>query len=204
MKHKNALALLKYGTVLAILGACAHPATNLKPRPPFEQLTPAARREEISRAQVWTATDVAKMDLRAGPLGKDAFSPEQPVTCDYVEKKLGGTSPKFDCALRKHDVVKVKYGVDNGEVYGSVVASRLFWALGFGVDAYYPVRVTCRGCPPDPWKSPAPVPGTVVFDFSVIERKRPGKTLESKPDEGWSWSELDLVDEAAGGAPRAQ
>jgi hypothetical protein len=32
----------------------------------------------------------------------------------------------------------------------------------------------------------------------------PGKTLESKLDEGWKWSELDLVDEAAGGAPRAQ
>ena len=144
------------------------------------------------------------MDLRAGPAGHGAFAPEQPVACDYVERKLEGTSPKFDCALTKDDVVKVKYGADNGEVYGSVVASRLFWALGFGVDAYYPVRVTCRGCPPDPWKSPAGVEGAVVFEPSVMERKLPGKTLESKLDEGWKWSELELVDESAGGAPRAQ
>jgi hypothetical protein len=192
------------GALLALLGGCAHPTPNLESRPPLRQLTPAARREEIRRAQIWTQTDVATLDLRAGPPGKDAFAPEQPVSCDYVEKKLGGTTPKFACALSKDDVAKVKYGTDNGEVYGTVLCSRLFWALGFGVDAFYPVRVTCRGCPPDPWRSPAPVKGEVVFDPSVIERKMPGKTLESKLDEGWKWSELGLVDEAAGGAPRAQ
>jgi hypothetical protein len=191
--------------VLALLGGCAHPTLSLEPRPPFERLTKAARREEIGRAQVWTATDVSKMDLRAGPPGKNALAPAQAVACDYVEKRLGGTSPKFACGLSEGDVAKVKYGAENGEVFGSVLSSRLFWALGFGVDAYYPVRVTCRGCPADPWKGPpAAVPGEVVFDLSVIERKMPGKTLESKPDEGWKWSELDLVDEARGGAPRAQ
>jgi hypothetical protein len=204
LTHRTASTLLACGALVAFVEGCAHRAPNLEPRPPFEQLTPAARREEIRRAQVWVATDVATMDLRAGPPGTVVLAPEQPVACDYVEKRLGGTSPKFACALTKDDVVKVKYGADNGEVYGSVVASRLFWALGFGVDAYYPVRVTCRGCPPDPWKSPAAVKGEVVFDPSVIERKMPGKTLESKIDEGWKWSELDLVDESAGGAPRAQ
>jgi len=190
--------------LLVLLAACAHPAPKLEPRAPLESLTPAARREEIRRAQVWTATDVAAMDLRAGPPGKNALAPEQAVACDYVEEKMSGTTPKFACAMTKGDVAKVKYGADNGEVYASVVATRLFWALGFGVDAYYPVRVTCHGCPPDPWKTPAAVKGEVVFDPSVIERKMPGKTLESKLDEGWKWSELDLVDESAGGAPRAQ
>jgi hypothetical protein len=44
----------------------------------------------------------------------------------------------------------------------------------------------------------------VLFDPATIDSKMPGKTLETKPDEGWVWKELDLVDEAAGGAPLAQ
>jgi hypothetical protein len=32
------------------------------------------------------------------------------------------------------DEVKVRYGPDNGEVQGAVLASRLLWALGFGAD----------------------------------------------------------------------
>src|SRR5689334_6798342 len=31
-----------------------------------------------------------------------------------------------------------------------------------------------------------------------------GRTVEVAPDEGWSWKELDRVDETAGGAPLAQ
>jgi hypothetical protein len=44
----------------------------------------------------------------------------------------------------------------------------------------------------------------VVFDPATIDVKAEGETIETKPDEGWSWKELDLVDESAGGAPRAQ
>jgi hypothetical protein len=82
----------------------------------------------------------------------------------------------------------------------------LLWALGFGADRAYPVKVACLGCPWDPWASPekpddAPV---VLFDPATIDSKMPGKTLETKPDEGWVWNELDLVDESAGGAPLAQ
>jgi hypothetical protein len=38
----------------------------------------------------------------------------------------------------------------------------------------------------------------------VIERKAPGREIESKPNQGWAWPELDQVDEEQGGAPRAQ
>jgi len=127
------------------------------------------------------------------------------VTCDYsVQKELSGHSAKFDCALSKDDVVKVKYGIDNGETFGDVAASRLFWALGFGADRNYSVRVVCNGCPPDPWKKPAPVAGQNTFDPAAIERKMEGKLVESKPGSGWEWPELDLVDESQGGASRAQ
>src|SRR5438128_712187 len=154
---------------------------------PLKGLTPKARLEAIRRGQVWTRTDVPSMDLRAGPQGPGAFTPNETVRCEYVQKAMSGNSPKFTCAIAKtddkgaiaksddkdaiakgdkdaigkgddkgakgedkRDEVKVKYGRDNGEVYGEVAATRLLWALGFGADRMYPVRVVCRGCPPDP------------------------------------------------------
>jgi hypothetical protein len=125
------------------------------------------------------------------------------VICGYVEKKLSGTTQKFECAIGD-DVVKVRYGKENGEVHGAVLASRLLWALGFGADWVYPVRVTCRGCPSDPWNEHARVAGEHLFDPAVIERKPKGHEMDSENDGGWAWPELDLVDEQQGGAPAAQ
>ena len=52
------------------------------------------------------------------------------------EKKLPGTTQEFDCAIGD-DIVKVRYGIENGKVQGAVLASRLLWALGFGADGRY-------------------------------------------------------------------
>jgi hypothetical protein len=166
-------------------------------------LSPEARLVAIRRAQVWKATTVQAMDLKAGPQGPGAFAPNATVTCDYVEKKMGGRSPKFTCKLAKDDEVKVKYGKENGEVYGEVGATRLLWALGFGADREYPVRVVCRGCPPDPAANSKPKPGEVTFDAAAIEREMEGEVLQTQSDSGWAWTELDLVQETAGGAPLA-
>lgn len=154
------------------------------------------------RAQVWKPTKVPAMNLKAGPGGPGAFAPGQAVTCDYIDEKLDGGTPKFKCAIGPNDAVKVKYGEANGEVYSEVAASRLLWALGFPADAEYPVKVICRGCPTDPWKERAPRPGETVFEYAAIERKYLGKEI-SIGKGGWAWPELDLVDESAGGAPRA-
>ena len=167
------------------------------------RLTPEARLVAIRRAQVWTPTDVPSMDLKAGPPGPGAVAPGETVTCEFVDKKRSGRSPKFTCALTPDDEVKVKYRRENGEVYGEVAASRLLWALGFGADRMYPVRVVCRGCPMDPDASVKDRHKEVVFDPAAIERERDGATLETHEDSGWSWAELDLVEETVGGAPRA-
>jgi hypothetical protein len=167
-------------------------------------LTDEARLVFIRKAQIWAPTDVPTMDLRAGPKGPGAFQPDAMVTCAYVEKKLPGTTPKFDCALRDGTVVKVRYGQDNGKVEGAVLASRLLWALGFGADRLYPVRVTCRGCSADPWNKRGSVPGEHVFDPAAIELKPKGHEMKSEYRGGWAWPELDLVDEQQGGAPKAQ
>jgi hypothetical protein len=170
-----------------------------------ELTTTAARLAFIQKAQVWAPTNVAEMDLKAGPQGSGAFQPNEMVTCDYVEKAtLPGTSQKFDCEIRQGDVVKVRYGEKNGKVEGAVLASRLLWALGFGADRLFPVRVTCRGCSSDPWNKRARVPGEQRFDPAAIERKPKGHEMKSENKGGWAWPELDLVDEQQGGAPRAQ
>jgi hypothetical protein len=106
---------------------------------------------------------------------------------------MTGRSPKFTCVIPPDDEVKVKYGPDNGEVYAEVAATRLLWALGFGADRMYPVKVVCKGCPSE----------AVGTDIAAIERKMEGTEIESDIETGWAWRELDLVDPDKGGAPLA-
>lgn len=162
------------------------------------------RLDAIRRAEVWRPTDVASLNLARGPVVTGHLAPEASVTCNYVDKKMSGRSPKFTCAITRGDEVKVKYGRTNGEVYAEVAATRLLWALGFGADSMYPVRVICRGCPRDLQKGATVTGRQVVFDPAAIERKMKGTELEWDDTVGWSWSELDLVDEAAAPAQRAQ
>jgi len=162
------------------------------------------RKALLRRAQIWKPTDVASMNIVKGPHRKDAFKPGETVTCDYVDTKLGGNSPKFACKLTDGDTLKVRYGRDNGEVYAGVAATRLLWALGFGADAMYPVHVICRGCPKELGVEGRPEPGQIRFDIATIDRKMPGHEIEAPSvGPGWAWPELDEVDESAG-APRAQ
>jgi hypothetical protein len=158
------------------------------------------RASAIARAQVWSPTNVAARDIKAGPQRPDAFPFRTTVTCDYEPKQLSGRSPKFACRVGDEDELKVKYGGTNAEVYAEVAATRLLWALGFGADHMYPVRVICRRCPAtlagmardnDEW----------VFDPATVERKLPGREFPGDP--GWSWKELDTISEEAGGAPKA-
>src|SRR5262245_30958002 len=67
----------------------------------------------LASAQVWRSTDVRKADLRAGPGGAGSFARNATITCDYLDKKLSGLSPKFACKTSNGDELKVKYGGDN-------------------------------------------------------------------------------------------
>ena len=162
-----------------------------------EFLKSAQRLEVIRRAEVWQPTDVASVDMKAGPK-KGAFVPGETVTCDYVKEAFTGATPKFACVIGKDDRVKVRFGVDNGEVYAGVATTRLLWALGFGADALYPVHVVCRGCPKALHGDAATVAGETRFDVAGIERKMPGVEVESFEGPGWEWPELAFVDPAKG------
>jgi hypothetical protein len=145
------------------------------------------------------------MDVRIGPDGAGAFHPDQLVTCDYMPRPRHGSSRKFYCALPDGDVIKVRYGAHNREVQGSVLATRLLWALGFVADRVYPVRVSCRGCSADPWKDQDTHKGTHEFEPAIVERKPHGHEVwEDDRKSGWAWPELDDVDATLGGAPPEQ
>jgi hypothetical protein len=155
-------------------------------------------RSVVTRARVWRPTDIASMDLRVGPQEPGAFAPGATITCTYLDKKMSGASPKFACRLPDGDEVKVKYGGENGEVYAEVASSRLLWALGFGADHMYSVRVICRGCP-ETHGSIRRENGDRIIDPAAVERKIAGRELAQK----WDWQDLELIDEKAGGASRA-
>ncbi|HET9298979.1 MAG TPA: hypothetical protein VFO11_03480 [Candidatus Polarisedimenticolaceae bacterium] len=193
-------AAVLLGLSLALSG-CAH----LQSLPPGEALTPQERHEAIRRAAVWSATDIPSVDLEAGPDVNGAFASNAWVACEYKEeKRSGGHSPKFVCETSPGHEVKVKYGPRNAEVFGEVLSTRLFWALGFAADAMYPVRVRCRGCPTDPEHGPEVAGEVVVFDPAAIERKLPGRAMETRTDSGWTWSELEEIGPEAPPGARAQ
>ena len=169
---------MKFRLVLAIVLLAHSLSVDCAPGsaddPPNKRLTTAERAALITRAQVWKATDIAKMNIKAGPQMKGAFAPGETVTCGYVKERLGGRTPKFSCAIAPEDNVKVRYARWNGEIYAGVAATRLLWALGFGADALYPVHVLCRGCPPELAAEGRTEPGAILFDAAAIERKMPG------------------------------
>jgi len=196
------------GLAAALSAACATHGGGKPPTGPVRlgHVTAQVRSEYIRRSAVWQPIQIASLDLKLGPQGKGAFEPGQHLTCDYVEPEgpPSGNTPKFQCDLGGGDVVKIKYGKHNHEVFSEVAASRLYWALGFGADHMYPVEVTCRNCPIEPWywRSERKVDLT-TFELASVERKFPGEGIESPGHDGWIWPELDRVDERAGGAPRA-
>jgi hypothetical protein len=193
--------LISAALIVAGSSACSRAGSNTTRREAESRDTSSARRAEaFRRAHVWRPVDVAAADIRSGPDAPGKFGFLETVHCNFVDKRLRGHSLKFACQVGD-DVLKVKIGPHNGEVYGEVAATRLLWALGFGADRMYPVRVVCRGCP---WRfngQPSPSAAT-MFDPAVIERPMAGAEFED--DAGWSWTALDAVDERAGGAPRAQ
>jgi hypothetical protein len=94
---------------------------------------------------------------------------------------MNGLSPKFMCAIAgsDKDVIKVKYGRDNAEVYGEMISTRLLWALGFGTDRMYAVRVICRGCPASVYGGTPMPSGERLFDPATVERKFAGYEIET-------------------------
>ena len=182
--------------------------------PQAKTVSPDERVDALSRASVWRQPPpIARTRLTADP--------KQPkmISCTFEIAQLNGTAPKFDCRLPDGDKIRVKYG-NSPEVPSEVASTRLLHALGFGADdmALYET-VRCFGCPSEPFLTMKTLgfagaqdlygkvmdPGSYKdFEWAAVEKKHPGRPIETAEIEGWAFFELDLIDPKKGGAPRAQ
>ncbi len=193
-----ALPVMCLAAAAASLGSCA---SLTRPAPSPSAV--AARQDALARARVWERTDIPRMDLRRGPAGKGSFAPDALVECRYEQRAMSGATPKFTCVGPDGDELKVKFGERNGEVYAEVAATRLLWALGFGADHMYPVRVRCLECPEQPGGPPQPG-ATRLYETAAIERKLRGREIDGLEGGGWTWPELDVIAPTSAPSARAE
>jgi hypothetical protein len=180
-----------------------------------------ARERALASAMVWRLPEVPIPEATLGDSPSRNRTPgSDPVSCRFVPQEVGGTTPKFYCELPDGEVVKVKYGRNNPELAAEVAATRLLSALGFGADTMVRVSaVQCYGCPAFPFQAlrchsrteltnlclvgSGNYERAVFFEPAVIERRVEGTRIESFKNQGWAWYELDRIDPASGGSPRA-
>ncbi|HSQ67496.1 MAG TPA: hypothetical protein VLM85_30005 [Polyangiaceae bacterium] len=107
-------------------------------------MTAEQRREYLGAARILDDVDPKTRNLLAGP---PALGVNQRISCRFMEPYADivlahGTTPKLFCAPRRtHEIVEIKYGRADGEIYGEVLGSRLLWARGGATDADYAVPV---------------------------------------------------------------
>ncbi len=225
-------AAMTRSTLLIVLAALVTSTACRKGDPPSgtgqaepapQALVTSEQREAALRsARVWhePPIPIGKANLQRNPSGPGSLKDDDVVECKLVIKAMGGTTPKFDCERPGNDVIRVKYGRGNPELHAEIAATRLLSALGFGADRMFVVKkVRCAGCPAFPFQAlkcyaetgmqvPCFAGGvnysaTTDFDFVSIERRLEGRRIESAPDQGWAFYEIDRIDEGAGGSPRA-
>jgi len=194
-----------------------------------EAIVPRSGEERLSyidQAATWRPIDTANLDVMAVPaelIGNKGYEFGQTIRCTFIEPDSDpdpfgeGQTPKFHCMTPNGKSIKVKYGLKNSEVYGEIAGSRLLWALGFGSDANYSVRVECDHCPRDPWTwitmsrgeralfasgvrprnwaDKATLErklqrGRQLFLPATVEVKFKGDKVESREDQGWTFPEF--------------
>lgn len=147
-------------------------------------------------------------DLLDGPRGvlPDALArATAPVPCSFVRpgNELSGDSPKFECRTADRQLRRVKYwdaatATGNREVFATVAATRLMWALGFDAVPSFAISVICQGCPANPMTGDGPVSTRRYAAVLQPWLERTAIVSSRNPDQGWSWRELD---EAIGSLP---
>ena len=170
------------------------------------------RADLITRASAWRPPQVAVNHASFRNLNLEE------VSCTFKISELNGTTPKFDCVLENGEEIRIKYG-KGPEVPAEAAATRLLSTLGFGADSITLVRrLRCYGCPDEPFSTVRAVEVTKTeplfrrvvdptdyedFEWVGLERKFNARPIETDRLEGWSFFELDTVDERRGGSPRA-
>src|SRR5262245_10848942 len=104
--------------------------------------TPQSRENYLAHAQIWLAPGrLSPEDILGGPQrlpdGLESAT-TSPIECTFASpgNTLGGASQKFLCVTKDARTLRLKYWDPatkhgNLEVFATVAATRLLWALGF-------------------------------------------------------------------------
>jgi len=174
----------------------------------------------MKAASLFEAKAVSDANILEGPKQKQKefqFHAGDKVICDFATagNQMGGKTPKFGCKITSvvsadgtvqtatpgmddSDPIKVKFGADDNEVYAEIVATRLMWALGYYADSWFSVKVECHDCPDNPASGSGSKATRTYYPATIVRKFSGHKMTEAgKPEQGWSWKELD----AANGQP---
>ena len=173
-------------------------------RPSVLVTSPAQRRAYLANATVWREKALPSPEaIVEGPPGNPGGSratvnPPDGIPCTYESGSatMGGKTPKFTCRTPDGRTIRVKYfdgdpAKGNREVFAEVIATRLFWALGFPADRVYPITVNCKDCPADPMHGTGPKAARKFL--GVTEPHFAGQLIlsHSNPDQGWKFGEIE-------------
>jgi hypothetical protein len=167
--------------------------------------SPQSRATYLARAAIWhdpgalSPTDVFEGPSGALPYTFEQANRDEGVGCTFAQagKALSGNSPKFLCRTADGHNLRLKYWdplsqTGNREVFATVAASRLLWALGFEAIPTLPIKVRCDGCPENPMTD-AGTRRTRRY-VAILQPRWPTPILSSDDvDQGWSWLELDTA-----------
>ena len=145
---------------LALAVATATPVVVAaqSPQVAFVQVDKAKRMQYLATATIWSDPgNLTPAALLAGPPLQDGSGVEAalkgtPFPCTFAQpgKSMGGATKKFACTTSTGKTIRVKYTepskTSNREVFATVAASRLLWALGFTSHPVYPIALDCLDC----------------------------------------------------------
>jgi hypothetical protein len=168
--------------------------------------SPQSRAAYLAHAIIWHDPGaLSPTDLLEGPAGAFPYTFEQAtaddgIACSFAQpgKELGGHTPKFLCRTAEGHDLRLKYWdpqsqTGNREVFATVAASRLMWALGFEAVPALPLNVRCNACPENPMTGEGS-PRTRRY-VAMLQALWPTPVIISHDniDQGWSWLDLDTA-----------
>jgi len=180
--------------------------------------TSQARQRYLAHAIIWQPPpDRSPSDLVEGPGGVFPYTREMAIgdgaiRCTFARagRDLRGNSAKFLCRTTDGRDLRLKYWdpqthSGNREVFATVAASRLIWALGFNAIPAMPINVRCDGCPENPMNGTGPRASRRYVAMLQAFWPTPSILSGDNLDQGWSWRELDTaIRSLPAGAERLQ
>jgi hypothetical protein len=176
-----------------------------QPQVAFVQVDKAKRLQYLATATIWSDPgNLTPAALLAGQPLKDGSGVEaalngKPFPCTFAQagKTMGGATKKFACTTSTGQTIRVKYTepskTSNREVFATVAASRLLWALGFTSHPVYPILLDCLDCPDDPSEGTGKKEKRSYLATYSPMFTDPALVDEDEADQGWKFGELDAA-----------